>query len=848
MKDNSKGRFFIIFIILFAIVIGFVAKLYIMQIINGDEYVAKTVVSIPHTYTVEAVRGDIYDRNGVLLAYNTESFNLYLSRAYKVTDELNQSLLALMTILDNNKETYVNHLESYFDFGNMQFSDELTNDDIISWQMNTDLFNLKNNQVILNPDEFFAFMRKFFSISDSYTDQEAYKIMIIRYEILKNRWYWLSGESLLISKNITEDTLAEVSEQKHIIQGIIIRPSTSRQYGDENFNLFINKIDNSEEELNQSLLTIVNILDKNEEPYINHLKDYFDFEKKRFSVELSDEDIVNWQTDKHIFHIGINQVMMNPEEFFIFMRDYFSIDESYTEQEAYKIMILKYEIAINSENWIAGDHLLISENLTNSTISDIYRYKLLTQGVVIGPLESGETSNVVDVAHVLGYVGMVTPEDVTEKGYEADSMIGKTGVEDYAEDLLKGKNGYTDVITDSSGNIISTEGGAAAIDGNDIYLTINMSLQKVAMDSLKKNIEIIKEKATPGDKRNFADASAGAVVAMDVNTGEVLTMVNFPSYNPSWFIHNDEVSKQKRLEVLLGSKETSLFNRATEGLYTPGSTFKPIVAIAGLEENIITKDTLIFDPGHKVIGDWDFYCLEYVMYHYTHGYLDVIEAIKTSCNMFFYILGTDTKIDAIDKWAKAFGLGEKTGIDLYGESKGIRSNPDYKYSQEFEKWYTADTAQSSIGQLYHSYTPLQLTVYTAALANGGKVLTPFVIGKAVSKSGETVYESETKYTQVPWSQETFETIRTAMASVVLDGTAEVVFGDDYPISVAGKTGTAETGREANESSNAVFICYAPIENPQIAIAVVIENGVWGSYAAPVAKDILNEYFGLNYKH
>lgn len=687
MKDSPKLRFIIIIFMLFAVVLGFIVKLYFMQIVNGDEYASKTVITIPHTYTVEAVRGDIYDRNGVLLAYNTESFNLYLSKSYKVTAELNQALLTLMTILQDNKETYVNNLEKYYDFENRQFNADLTEDELDHWLTDEDLFNMKSDKLTKDPTEFFTYMRNFFLIDDEYTDFEAYKIMILRYEILKNRWYWLSGESLLISKNISERTLAEVSEQKHIIQGIVIRPSTSREYGDVTY-----------------------------------------------------------------------------------------------------------------------------------------------------------------IAHVLGYVGMVSPEDVTEKGYQADSVIGKTGVEDYAEELLKGTDGYEDVITDLSGNVLSNEGGEPAVEGNDLYLTINMNLQKVAMESLVNNIEIIKEKATPDDKRNHADASAGSAVVLDVNTGEVIVMTNYPTYDPSWFIHNDEISKQKRLEVLLGSSETSMFNRAMEGLYTPGSTFKPIVAVAGLEEKVITKDTLIFDPGHKVIGDWDFYCLEYVMYGYTHGYLDVIEAIKTSCNMFFYILGTDTKIDAIDKWAELFGLGKKTGIDLYSESRGIRSNPDYKYGKEFEKWYTADTAQSSIGQLYHNYTPLQLAVYTAALANGGKVLTPYVIKEAISKDGESVYEGETKYSQVPWSQETFETIRTAMASVVQDGTAEKVFGDSYPIKVAGKTGTAETGREANESSNAVFICYAPIENPQIAIAVVIEHGVWGSYAAPVAKDILNEYFGLNYTH
>ena len=686
MDKHHKTRFLIVFSIMLLIVIGFIVKLYFMQIVNGEEYVKTTELNYSHMYVDEAVRGEIYDRNGNILAYNVKSYNLFFHKAYKTTKQLNAAVLRLFNILEKNNDECFNNLDQYFIFDKMQFNEDLIEQDILKWQMNKDLFNLKEDEVFLEGEQFFEFMKQFFEIDEIYSDLEAYKIMIFRYEIQKNRWYWLSNESLLVSKNISNETLAEVFEQKHHLLGISIRPSMTREY-----------------------------------------------------------------------------------------------------------------------------------------------------------------SEVINVAHVLGYMGMVTEKDVLERGYNSDDTIGISGIEAFKEDSLKGVNGQINVITDAYGNVIQVKEENKAIDGNNQYLTIDMNLQNVAMDSLIRNIEIIKSKAKIDDDKNYADANAGAVVALDIKTGEVLVMASFPTYDPNWFIHKDNQSEQNKLKALFDTIGTPMYNRAIQTTYTPGSTFKPIVAIAGLEENIITKDTLIEDKGHEVIGDWDFYCLEYISYGYTHGKLNVIEAIKKSCNMFFYKLGVDIKIDNIDKWAAFLGLGKKTGIDLYGEAEGIRSNPDFKYSREFEKWYIADTAQSSIGQLYHNYTPLQLANYTATLANGGKVLVPYVIKHEEDSKGNIIYEGTTKSSQVPWSDETYNTIKEAMASVVLDGTAEKVF-NDFPIEVAGKTGTAETGREMNESSNGVFICYAPVNDPKIAIAVVIEHGVWGSYTAPVAKDILAEYFGLNYNY
>ncbi|MBN2884132.1 MAG: penicillin-binding protein 2, partial [Clostridia bacterium] len=448
------------------------------------------------------------------------------------------------------------------------------------------------------------------------------------------------------------------------------------------------------------------------------------------------------------------------------------------------------------------------------------------------------------IAHVLGYVGNITAEELKDRpGYNGDDIIGKSGIELYYEDYLRGTDGHLQVEGDTEGRILQVLSGLGEEQGYNLRLSIDMDLQRVAMESLEKRISEIRSKYD--GEANFGDAHAGAAVVIDVKTGEVLAMVSSPTYDPGWFIHNDEESIEKRLEVMFDSYGTPMFNRAIQGRYTPGSTYKPIVAIAALEAEELEYDseTLVLCDGKWTYDDWIYWCYEYREFGWTHGAITISKGLETSCNLVFHKLGLDAGIDNISKWAKAFGLDLKTGIDLNDEIAGIIANKEYKYLTFNEKWWSADTGQSSIGQLYNSFTPIEMAVYAAALANGGKRLVPYIVDEITDESGSIIYKAETRYEQIEWSEETKRVISEGMSSVTLDGTASKVF-DDYPIAVAGKTGTAETGREADESSNGIFICYAPVDDPQIAIVTVIENGVWGSYTAPVAKDILSEYFGI----
>lgn len=683
IKELLKNRYLILMLVIVLCSAGLVVKLYDIQIVKGDEFALMSSKKVTHSFVIKAPRGLIYDRNGNLLAYNRESNDIYLTKAYTDDNELNESLLMISEIFERNNETYKKSFINYVLEQPNVFNNKKTIEEIVEWQQDEDLLDIPEKDIKRSAKEFIPYLREKFSISEEYTYGEAYDIICMRYEILKNRWNYITGGRILIATDVSIGTIGELSEMRHIIMGVIVQKKMIREYGD-----------------------------------------------------------------------------------------------------------------------------------------------------------------VMDLGQVLGYVGSITAEELSAtEGYSGDDIIGKSGIELYAEEYLRGSNGFLKVEADTEGRILQVLEGENEVQGYDLTLTIDMNLQRIAMESLAQTIEEIKGRYD--GEVNYGDAHAGAAIAIDVRSGEVLAMASYPSYDPGWFIHNDELSMEKRLDAMFDFYGTPMFNRAIQGRYTPGSTFKPIIAIAALEDENLDYDSesLVLCDGKWTYDGWDYWCYEYREFGWTHGELKISEAIETSCNLVFHKLGIETGIDNISKWAREFGLNKRTGIDLLNEVTGIISDKEYKYSTFNEKWWSADTGQSSIGQLYNSFTPIEMAVYVSTLANGGKRLVPYLIDEITDESGEIVYKTETKYEQIEWSEETESIIRQGMNSVTLDGTASKVF-DEYPISVAGKTGTAETGREADESSNGIFICYAPAEDPQIAVVTVIENGVWGSYTAPVAKDILSAYFRI----
>lgn len=534
------------------------------------------------------------------------------------------------------------------------------------------------------------------------------------------------------------------------------------------------------------------------------------------------------------------------------LKEFGILEENYSPDIAYVISALRFELL-----WAtSGSSILIAEDISLSTYAELNENSYALTGIFTEPVAFRTYGYGDVISHVVGYIAAISDSEYEEmiqagKEYSADDVIGKLGIEKTYESWLKPHNGQQTITLNPDGVEISSKETVKARPGNDIYLTINLGLQQVALDSLKTNIEKIASEAD--GETNFGDARTGAAVAMDVNTGKVLALVSYPSYDSALFLASpdDEEAQQAIADLYKEENNGPTYNRAIQGLYAPGSTFKPLVAIAALESGQFAPNMTIDCDGSWDVQGHIVHCMEWKKYHYTHGLIDIITGLETSCNLFFHKLGVSyAGIDNIDLWAKKLGLGEYTNIDIYGEMKGFRNNPEIKAALTGgEGWTSADTAQASIGQLYNVFTPIQLCRYTAAIANGGNLLTPYLVDKIVNSDGDTVYKGSTTTESIGISAQNIATVQEGMIAVAnaVDGTASQTFANftvnGIPITVACKTGTPETGLEQfGQSSNAVFICYAPADNPEIAVAIVVEHGVWGSNVAPIAKDILTAYF------
>jgi penicillin-binding protein 2 len=583
--------------------------------------------------------------------------------------------------------------------------------------------------------------------------------------------------------------------------------------------------------------------------------------------------ILFWQTDR--YQMGLSEppagatpsvendwIKQTPGELFDYLLyNRFKIEKpgqtrQYTDGQAYQIMKLRYTIMVNDWMFRNGTPLEIARNVTPRIINIINEQNFRFRGVMTGQDSTRVyTPEASLVSHVIGYTGRISSsqyEELKPLGYAPDAMVGQSGVEQVAERYLAGQSGVKPyniwTVAGDEGTFFSETIGKDPVPGFDVRLTIDLPLQKVAQTALAETIATIRENKSAS---NRGDADAGAVVMLDVNTGAVLAMASYPYYDPNDFILqlSDEAAADRVKTYLTDNQQKPMLNRTIQEIYAPGSTFKPATAVAGLESGTITPfSSTIRCVGTQTIANWNWRCLEYPVRG--HGDLTLERGMATSCNMYFYHLGNMTGIDAIDHWGGILGLGELTGIDLPGESRGYRSSRQTKAllrsNPPDQIWYPADTCQTAIGQFDNSYTILQLATYTAALATGNRVI-PHVIDTITTPEGILVKNnSELKPVPLPIQASTLTAVRESMVAVTQDkeGTAAKAFAD-FPILVAAKTGTAETGLEDVSSSNGLFICFAPADNPQVAIAQIVEKGAWGSNTIGIAEALLTEYFGLD---
>ncbi len=502
--------------------------------------------------------------------------------------------------------------------------------------------------------------------------------------------------------------------------------------------------------------------------------------------------------------------------------------QAYDAQQARLIAGVRYELEVHE---LLGSDYTFAEDVTVELISQVVdgRY----EGVETGT-SSVRVYNTPYAAHILGRIGPIYHEEwvgdpengvkgYEDLGYSMNALVGKDGVEKAFEEYLHGTDGVKLVTTNSEGKVTGEIYVTEPKPGNTVALTLDIDLQEATEKSLASVIGDMEEK----DGR----VRGGAAVVIDIHSGEVLAMASYPTYDLSKF---DELYDS----LVADTEGAPLFNRATQGTYAPGSTFKPLVAVAALESGTITPYTTILDRGiYTYYSSPQPMCWIYDQYGGTHGYVDVTEAISVSCNYFFYEVGRLLGIETLDSYAQQFGLGQSTGIEI-GDSAGALASPEYAEENGLE-WTDGQTITAAIGQSYNLFTPLQLANYTATLANGGDHYQAHLLKNVKTYDNTSLvyaYDQEPVNT-VEISQSNLDAVLEGMHDLTTDGLSYAF--QNCVVSAGAKTGTAEIG---GGDLNGVFIAFAPYDDPQIAVAVAIEKAEAGSDLAPIAVDILNTYF------
>ena len=530
---------------------------------------------------------------------------------------------------------------------------------------------------------------------------------------------------------------------------------------------------------------------------------------------------------------------MNDEAIVRAYQQLYEVSDLYNEDDIRRIVGIRYEADIRGFSQVSP--FILADNVSVNVVAKIKERSNDFKGVSITNTYMREYQKPGLATQLLGRTGKISAEEyqkLSGEGYGMNDTLGKQGIEKWGEKYLRGQDGTSGSMKRVNGNQITVMDNIDPVPGNSITLTIDSRLQEAVEKSLEQNIKKIQSNGGNKEK-DGGDCNAGAAVVLDVKTGDVLSMASYPTYDMSRF--NEDY------QSLVENTAQPMWNRAVSGLYSPGSTFKPLSAIAAMESGNLTPTEIIEDKGiYTFYQDYQPTCWIWTDSHMTqtHGRLDVSGAIENSCNYFFYEVGRRMGIDTLDEYAAKFGLGQYTGIELSEESEGSMASPAYKKSiiknVTSQDWYGGDTLQAAIGQSYSLFTPVQLANYAATIANGGTHYKVNLIKSVRSSTdGTLVRESVPEIRDsIEMDADVLQSVKNGMRRVIDEGSAASVF-TDYTIPIGGKTGTAQIGKGSN---NAIFIAYAPFDDPQIAVSVVLEHGVRGANAANVARDIFDAYF------
>ena len=520
------------------------------------------------------------------------------------------------------------------------------------------------------------------------------------------------------------------------------------------------------------------------------------------------------------------------------LRDRYKIPATWPEEIARKVVGLRYEMDLRGCVGSLSNHVFLSD-VSDEHLSSLV--ELNVPGLMVEKTTVREY-NTKYAAHILGFVGKMNAEQWEKykdnPDYSMDSEIGQSGLEAAFEEHLHGVDGIREDTVTVSGELVSSRYIVEPKAGANVEVSIDINLQRAAEEGMERVVYQLRN----GELRDGQDAEGAAVVAMEVKTGKVLVCGSYPTYDLSTYFEN--------YKEILEAEYDPLYNRALQGEYPPGSTYKMSMVIAGIDSGIINSGTVIVDKGvySKYAPGFVVKCLRYTSYGRTHEDLVAATALQVSCNYFFYDLGDKISISAMDKTAKALGLGEPTGIEL-PENTGRRANPETKkklYSGDQSGWYKADQITAAIGQSDNRFTPMQLCSYAATLANRGTRYKATFLNRVVSSDYRQLLKESNKevLSTLEISDDAYLAYTTGMKLVTQktedwSGTAYGTF-KNYPVSVAAKTGTAQGNR--NSSDHGAFVCYAPADDPQIAIAIYGEKAGHGSQLATIARDILDIYF------
>lgn len=506
------------------------------------------------------------------------------------------------------------------------------------------------------------------------------------------------------------------------------------------------------------------------------------------------------------------------------LRELYHVDESLSEREARLIVGVRYELH-------SRDSYTFAEDVSTEVLSLITdgRY----EGVTIRTA-SARVYNTALAAHILGTIGPIWQEEwssnedtgyvgYADKGYSMNDLVGKDGVEKAFESYLRGTDGRRLITTDETGKITGELYTREPQPGGTVALTLDIDLQADVEAALAETISGMIDKDS--------NERGGAAAVVSVGTGEVLALASYPTYDLSTFNEDyDELVNDQRLPM---------FNRATQGIYAPGSTFKMVTAVAALESGIITPSSIIQDRGiYTYYKDPQPMCWIYSQTGSTHGRINVSQAITDSCNYFFYEVGRLTGIRTLDSYASQFGLGQSTGIEI-GDSSGVLASPEWAESHD-QEWTDGQTITAAIGQSYNLFTPLQLANYVATLVGGGDHYQAHLLKnvKAYDNSRLLYMYDDNPINTVEMSDTTFSAVTRGMHELTVSGSVAYAF-ENCVVSAGAKTGSAQVGTDI---ANGVFVAYAPYEKPEIAVAIVIEKGGSGAALANTAVEIINSWF------